>query len=98
MSDVIELSTFDVLCLHWQGGSISLKGLDTWFFVCADRMDSSRFGLNLSGPMHLADLLDLLCKLIPVLDVGMFPIPAPMRLQRGVLLKTVGAKAKTERR
>lgn len=87
VSDVIEFSTFDLLCLHWQGFSIPLKGLDTWFFVCADRVESSRFGLNLSGRMHLADLLDLLCKLIPVLDIGMFPVSAPMRLQHGFLLK-----------
>ena len=46
VSDVIEFSTFDLLCLHWQGFSIPLKGLDTWFFVCADRVESSRFGLN----------------------------------------------------
>jgi hypothetical protein len=55
--------------------------LYAWFFVNADHVDAYRFVLLQGCGMQFADLLYLLCKLIPVCNVGMFPIPAAMRLE-----------------
>ena len=59
---------------------ISLQGLDAWFFVDAHHFDSPCFLCVARLDMQLADLLDLVGKLIPVGNVGVFPIPTAMGL------------------
>lgn len=85
--DVVELSTFHLACPSWQGCPVPLKSLDAWLFVHTDDIGPCGFVLFGGCSVQFADLLDLLCKLIPVLNVGMFPIPTTMRLEGGVLLK-----------
>ncbi len=87
MPNVVELSALHFLLLGWQRGPVSLQSLDAWFFVDADRFDPSCILLGGSLDMQVADLLNLVGKLIPVSDVGVFPIPTAMRLQGGLLLK-----------
>ena len=74
VSDVVELSAFDFACVGRQGYPIPLKGLETWFFVSADDVNTFGFVFVLRRGMQFADLLYLLCKLIPIINVGMFPI------------------------
>jgi hypothetical protein len=50
------------------------------FFVGADHIGPFGFVLFFGRCVQFADLLDLLCKLIPVLNVGMFPISTSVRL------------------
>jgi hypothetical protein len=87
VSDVVKLSTFHFVFLGRQGGPVPLKSLDTRLFVGTNDVDSPGFVLLGGSGMQFADLLYLLCELIPVLNVGMFPISTTMRLECGVLLK-----------
>lgn len=87
MPDVVELSAFHFACLGWQGCPISLQSLDAWFFVNADRVEACGFMLVEGCGVQFTDLLYLLCKLVPVSNVGMFPVSAAMRLEGGLLLK-----------
>ena len=87
MSDVVELSPLYFACLGRQGGPVSLKGLYARFFVNAHEVNAFRFVLVFGRGVQFADLLNLLGKLIPVLNVGMFPVSTAMRLEGGVLLK-----------
>lgn len=85
MSDVVELSAFHFACLGRQGCPVPLKSLYARFFVNADHVGACSFVLGLRFGVQFADLLYPLCKLIPVCNVGMFPIPTAMRLECGVL-------------
>ena len=85
--DVVELSAFHFACLGWQGCPISLQCLDAWFFVDADRFDPSCILLGGCLDMQLANFLNLVGKLIPVSNVGVFPISAAKGLQGGLFLK-----------
>lgn len=87
MPDVVKLSAFHFACLGRQGFPIPLKSLYAGFFVDADHMNPFDFVLFLGCGMQFADLFYLLCKLIPVLNVGMFPVSTSMRLECGILLK-----------
>ena len=80
MSAIVELSAFDLVWLSRQGCPIPLKSLDARFFIDADHVNTSRFILFLRCHVQFTDLLDLLGKLVPVLNIGVLPIPAAMRL------------------
>jgi hypothetical protein len=51
-----------------------------WFFINADHVNAFGFVELGGGGVQFADLLYLLRKLIPILNVGMFPVPASVRL------------------
>lgn len=87
VSDIVELSAFHFARLGWQGCPVPLKSLYAWFFINTDHVDSSGFILDLRGGMQFADLLYLLRKVIPIRNVGMFPVSTAMGLECGVLLK-----------
>jgi hypothetical protein len=74
MPDVVELSAFHLVFPGWQGGPVPLQSLDARFFVGADHMDSFGFIVLLGCCVQFADLLDLLAKRIPVLNVGVLPV------------------------
>lgn len=78
--DVVELAAFHFVLLGWQGDPVPLKSLDPRFFVGADYVNASGLVLFLGRSVQLADLLYLLCKLIPILNVWVFPIPTSVRL------------------
>jgi hypothetical protein len=44
------------------------------FLIDADRVDAQCFILLCGSGMQRADLLDLASKLVPISDVGMFPV------------------------
>ena len=74
VSDRVELLAFYLTWLGRQGCPIPLQSLYAWFFVDTD--DMNPFGFV----MQFADLLYLLAKLIPILNIGVLPVPTPMRL------------------
>ena len=88
VSDVVERVARST-CPSLVGKVVPSRGssLDAWFFVGADDVNALGFVLFLGCSVQFADLLDLLSKFIPVLNIGVLPIPAPMRLECGLLLK-----------
>lgn len=87
MPDVVELSTLHLASPGWQCCPIPLKRLDAWFFVNTHYTNPLRFVAAFSSGMQCADQLDLQSKVMPVLNVWMFPVPTSMRLEGRVLLK-----------
>ncbi len=86
MSDIVELPTLDMACLHGKGLAITLQGLDARFLVDTNHMRSLSV-LFLSCGMQLTDGCRLLGECLPVVDVGIFPVATPMRLKLSLLLK-----------
>jgi hypothetical protein len=86
VSDVVELSAFDVVWLRGQGFAIPFKGLSPGFLIDTHTVDApSRVVLRFL--MQCADVCDLFGTRIPISTVGMFPIPASVRLYDGVPFK-----------
>jgi hypothetical protein len=54
--------------------------LDAGFLIDTDHMNPISFILLLGSGMQFADILDLLGKFIPVLNVGVLPVPTAMGL------------------
>lgn len=79
VSDVVELSAFDFVWLSGQGLAVPFKGLYPGFLIDTHNVDTLGI-VGLRFIMQFADVCDLFGKLIPIIDVGMFPIPASVRL------------------
>jgi hypothetical protein len=79
VSDVVELSAFDFVWLSGQGFAIPFKGLYPGFLIDTHNVDAPSI-VVLRFIMQFADVCDLFGKLIPISNVGMFPIPASVRL------------------
>lgn len=86
MPEVVELPTLDMACLHRQGLAIALECLDTWFLIDTDHM-RALIVLGFRCGMQLTDGGRLLTEGLPVVNVGVLPIAASMRLELGLLLK-----------
>ena len=87
MPNVVKFAPLHFLGHGGQRRPLSLQGLDAWFFVDADHFDPPCFLLEARLDVQVTDFLDLVGKLIPVSNVGMFPVPAAMGLQGSLLLK-----------
>ena len=80
MPDVVELSAFHPVFPGWQGCPVPLQSLYAWFFVNTDAMNPFGFILLHRSGVQFADFLDLLTKLVPVLNVGVLPVPTSVWL------------------
>lgn len=80
VSDVVELLAFDLIWLGRQGCPVPFQSLYTGFFVETDEMNPFGFVLFHRRGVQFADLLDLPGKLIPILNMGVLPVPTPVRL------------------
>lgn len=86
MTDVVELPAFDVAWLRGQGLAVPFKGLSPGFLIDTHHVDA----LGIVGfrfPMQLAERCHLFGKHLPISHGGMFPLPASVRLEDGVLVK-----------
>jgi hypothetical protein len=79
VSNVVELSAFDFVWLSRQGLAIPFKGLYPGFLIDTHNVDALGI-VGLRFIMQFADVCDLFGKRIPIINVGMFPIPASVRL------------------
>jgi hypothetical protein len=86
MPHIVELPTLHMACLHRQDLAIALERLDTGFLIDTDDM-RPLIVLLLRAGVLLTDGGCLLCEALPIVDVGILPVAAPMRLELGFLLK-----------
>ena len=79
MTDIVELPAFDFVWLSGQGLAVPFKGLYTGFLIYTHDVDALGI-LLLRFAVQSADEHDLFGKVIPIINVGMFPVPASVRL------------------
>lgn len=78
--DVIEFPPLGQARLSGQRCPVPLDRLYARFLIKADRVDTQCFILLCGSRVQRADLLDLDSKLVPISDVGMFPVSTAVRL------------------
>ena len=87
MPDGVELPTLPTPWPHWQRLAVPFQSLDARFLVDADHMSALRV-LFLSCGVQVTDSRGLFGERRPVVNVRVLPGAAPVRLERGFLLKS----------
>lgn len=87
MPDVVELPTLHTSWPHRQSLAVPFQSLDSRFFINADHM-SALSVLFLSYGVQFTNGPGLFGERLPVVNVRVLPVAAPVRLERGFLLKS----------